>query len=68
VEANILGVGGRERGERGQEAMVMIRMVDLIVVRSLNAARAKLASVKIIGEFRALMRERDRSRPTRCQG
>jgi hypothetical protein len=42
-------------------------MVDLIVVRSLNAARAKLASVKIIGEFRALMRERDRSRPTRCQ-
>jgi len=34
-----------------RSAMVMIRMVDLIVFRSLNASRAKMASVKIIGEF-----------------
>jgi hypothetical protein len=33
VEANVLRVGGRERGKRGQCEMMM-RMVDLIVVRS----------------------------------
>ena len=38
VEANVLGLGGRERGKRGQ-CDVMIRMVDLIVVRGLNAGR-----------------------------
>jgi hypothetical protein len=35
-------------------AMVTIRMVDLIVVRSLNAGRVKLASVRNIEEFCAL--------------
>jgi hypothetical protein len=38
VEANVLGLGGRECGKRGQ-CDVMIRMVDLIVVRGLNAGR-----------------------------
>jgi hypothetical protein len=40
--------------------MVIIRMVGLIVVRSLNAGRAKMASVRIVDEFRALMCKRDR--------
>jgi hypothetical protein len=35
-------------------ARAMMRMVDLIVVRSLNPGQAKMASVRIIEQFLAL--------------
>jgi hypothetical protein len=41
-------------------ARAMMRMVDLIVVRSLNPGQAKMASVRIIEQFLALMCKRDR--------